>query len=122
MFPALLQIARPYDESTLCVRRRYRKLTGALVSPVKAMDKRSCHLWIEFKIEVAHHGSPSTVWYPVRLARLEELKLKGRPALLKPGQAIASLRFNARWRYSQKVFSRRVLVGAVFPPDIGKST
>ena len=54
MFLALLQIARPYDQSTLRVRRRYRKLTGTLVSPVKAMDKPSGHLGIEFKIEVAH--------------------------------------------------------------------
>src|SRR5579862_485798 len=122
MFPALLQIARPYDQSALRVRRRYRKLTCALVSPVKTMDKGSGHLGIKFKIEVAHNTSPSAVWVSCvpRRTRLEELKLKGRPALLKPGQTIAGLRFNARWRYRQKVFSRWVLVGAVFPPDIGK--
>ena len=39
MFLALLQIARPYDQSALRVGGRYRELPGALVSPVKAMDE-----------------------------------------------------------------------------------
>ena len=54
MFPALLQIARPHDQSALRVRGRYREFLGALIPPVQAMDKRSCHLRIEFKIKVAH--------------------------------------------------------------------
>jgi hypothetical protein len=54
MFPALFRIARPDDQSALGVRSHYRKFTRALVSPVKAVDKRSCYLWIEFEIEVAH--------------------------------------------------------------------
>jgi len=56
MLLALLGIARPNDQSALRVRGRYRKLPGALVPPVKAMDKRNCHLRIDFKIEVAHGG------------------------------------------------------------------
>jgi hypothetical protein len=40
----------------LRVRSRYRELSGAFVWPVKAVDKGSCHLRIEFKIEVAHGG------------------------------------------------------------------
>ena len=56
MLLALLGIARPDDQSALCVRRRHRKLPGALVSPVEAMDKRNCHLRVNFKIEVAHGG------------------------------------------------------------------
>jgi hypothetical protein len=38
----------------LRVRGRDRKFLGALIPPVQAMDKRSCHLRIEFKIKVAH--------------------------------------------------------------------
>jgi hypothetical protein len=54
MFSTLLRIARPDDQSALGVRGCYRKFTRPLVSSVKAMDKRSCHLWIEFEIEVTH--------------------------------------------------------------------
>src|ERR1700678_2047606 len=57
MFLALLQIARPYDQGALRVGGRYRELPGALVSPVEAMDERTRHLGVEFKIEVAHGGS-----------------------------------------------------------------
>ena len=54
VFPALLRIARPHDQSALGVRGRDRKFLGALIPPVQAMDKGSCHLRIEFKIKVAH--------------------------------------------------------------------
>jgi hypothetical protein len=54
MLPALLQVTRPHDQSALRVRGRYREFLGALIPPVQAMDKRSCHLRIEFKIKVAH--------------------------------------------------------------------
>ena len=54
VFPALLRIACPHDQSALRVWGRYRKFLGALIPPVQAMDKRSCHLRIEFKIKVAH--------------------------------------------------------------------
>jgi hypothetical protein len=54
VFPALLRIARPHDQSALRVRGRDRKFLGALIPPVQAMDKRSCHLRIEFKVKVAH--------------------------------------------------------------------
>ena len=57
MFLALLQIARPYDQSALRIGGRNRELPGALVSPVEAMDERTWHLGVEFKIEVAHGGS-----------------------------------------------------------------
>lgn len=57
MFLALSQVARPYDQSALRVGGRYRELPGALVSPVKAMDERTGHVGVEFKIEVAHGGS-----------------------------------------------------------------
>jgi hypothetical protein len=56
MLLALLGIARPDDQNALCVRGRYRKLPGAPVPPVEAMDKRNCHLRVNFKIEVAHGG------------------------------------------------------------------
>jgi hypothetical protein len=54
MLPALLQVTRPHDQSALRVRGRYREFLGALITPVQAMDKRGCHLRIEFKIKVAH--------------------------------------------------------------------
>jgi hypothetical protein len=60
---ALLGIARPDEQSALRVGRRYWEFSGAFVSPVQTMDKRSCHLRIEFKIEVAHGG------FSVRSAR-----------------------------------------------------
>ena len=41
MFLALLQIARPYDQSALRVGGRYWELPGALVSPVKATRQQS---------------------------------------------------------------------------------
>lgn len=52
----LLAIARPNEQSALRIGSRYGKFSGASVSPVKAVDKRGCHLRIEFKIEVAHGG------------------------------------------------------------------
>jgi hypothetical protein len=58
--PGTLADRAPTRSECLARRGRYRKFLGALVSPVKAMDKRSCHLRIEFKIEVAHGGSPSS--------------------------------------------------------------
>jgi hypothetical protein len=63
MFVALLGIARPDEQSALRVGRRYWEFSGAFVSSVQTMDKRSCHLRIEFKIEVAHGG------FSVRSAR-----------------------------------------------------
>ena len=54
VFAALLGIACPDEQSALRVGRRYGKFSGASVSPVEAMDKRSRHLRIKFKIEVAH--------------------------------------------------------------------
>ena len=54
MLSALLRITRPHNQSALGVRGRYREFLGALIPPVQAMDKRSCHLRIEFKIKVAH--------------------------------------------------------------------
>jgi hypothetical protein len=56
MFLALLRITCPHDESALRVGSRDGKFAGALVSLVKTVDKRSCHLRIEFKIEVTHGG------------------------------------------------------------------
>ena len=56
MFAALLGIARPDEQSALRIGSRYGKFSGASVFPVKAVDKGSCHLRIEFKIEVAHGG------------------------------------------------------------------
>jgi hypothetical protein len=56
MFAALLGIACPDEQSALRVGRRYGKFSGASVSPIEAMDKRSRHLRIKFKIEVAHGG------------------------------------------------------------------
>jgi hypothetical protein len=60
MLPALLEVTRPHDQSALRVRGRHREFLGTLIPPVQAMDKRSCHLRIEFKIKVAH-GSISVV-------------------------------------------------------------
>jgi hypothetical protein len=71
MFLALLQIARPYDQSALRVGGRHRKLPGALVSPVKAMDERTGHLGVEFKIEVAHGGSSVLTSSEVAFDRLK---------------------------------------------------
>src|ERR1700680_2465330 len=41
--------SRPHDQSTLRVGGRYGEFLGAFIPPVQAMDKRSCHLRIEFK-------------------------------------------------------------------------
>jgi hypothetical protein len=57
MLLALLGIARPDDQSALRIRGRYRKLPGALVSPVKAMDKRNCYLRIDFLCGRPHKKS-----------------------------------------------------------------
>ena len=54
MLATLLGIARPDIQGALRIGSRYGKFLGASVSPVEAMDKRRCHLRIEFKIEVAH--------------------------------------------------------------------
>ena len=54
MLAALLGIACPDVQSALRIGSRHRKFSGASVSPVKAVDKRCCHLRVEFKIEVAH--------------------------------------------------------------------
>ena len=56
MFMALLGVACPDIQGALRIGSRYGKFLGASVSPVEAMDKRSRHLRIEFKIEVAHGG------------------------------------------------------------------
>ena len=53
---ALLAIARPDIQSALRIGSSYGEFAGASVSSVKAVDKGSCHLRIEFKIEVAHGG------------------------------------------------------------------
>jgi len=54
VFAALLGIARPDEQGALRVGRRYGKFSGSSVSPVEAMNKGSCHLRVEFEIEVAH--------------------------------------------------------------------
>ena len=56
MFAALLGIARPDIQSALRIGSLYGEFSGASVSPVKAVDERSCQLRIDFKIEVAHGG------------------------------------------------------------------
>jgi len=56
MLATLLGIARPDIQSALRIGSRYGKFSSASVFPVKAVDKGSCHLRIEFKIEVAHGG------------------------------------------------------------------
>jgi hypothetical protein len=56
MLATFLGIARPDEQSALRIGSRYGKFSGASVSPVQAVDKGSCHLRIEFKIEVAHSG------------------------------------------------------------------
>ena len=56
MFATLLGIARPDEQSALRIGSRYGEFSGASISPVQAVDKGSCHLRIEFKIEVAHAG------------------------------------------------------------------
>jgi len=54
VFLALLPIARPHDEGALRIRSCNWKFPGTLVPAVQAMDERSCHFRIEFKIKVAH--------------------------------------------------------------------
>ena len=56
MLAALLGVARPDIQGALRIGSRYGKFSRASVSPVKAVDEGSCHLRIEFKIEVAHGG------------------------------------------------------------------
>ena len=54
MLATLLGIARPDIQGALGIGSRYGKFSGASVFPIKTVDKGSCHLRIEFKIEVAH--------------------------------------------------------------------
>jgi hypothetical protein len=99
MLLAFLRIARPYDQSALRVRGRYRELPGALVSPVKAMDKRNCHLRIDFKIEVAHGGFSVLAQHRVAFDRQ------------RPDQC------SARWRQARPARCHRSRTGSELPRE-----
>jgi hypothetical protein len=57
MLATFLGIARPDEQSALRIGSRYGKFSGASVSPVKAVNKGSCHLRIEFLCGRPHKNS-----------------------------------------------------------------
>jgi hypothetical protein len=116
MLAALLGIACPDVQSALRIGRCYGKFSGTSISPVKAMDKRCCHLRVELKIEVAHCSV--LVQQGIRVDRRYQSFSERRPRTAPVAATLqAAIGRRRGWRQARPTCCHRCRSASELPPE-----